>query len=431
MDVESKQTAQGDGFSMERSPNGGSPHEKGYDREDLGDDASGVTRERAADAVWRGAGLLWQRRRLIAGVTVAAAIASIAVALLLPRWYAAEARVLRSEGGMSLMGMVDRATGGLGSLFGGGGDYVRYLAILTSRSMMERVVEEFDLVEVYELTDEPNAEALAVATLAGNNVAFEVDIEFDYLAVRAFDQDPERAAAMANFIVAELNEENARLSSQSARESRVFIEQRLNEAEADLDSIRSEIQAFQEENGVVQLESQAQAFMTSVASLRANVAEAEVRYQTLAQQYGPENPQVQAARDLLAAARRQVRSALSGSDELLPISMEDLPATSRRYAELMQAQLVQTEVIQTVYPLYEQALFQERSDASAVQVVDPAIPPLLPARPSRRVLVIGVTLSAFLLVCVFVFLHAGLWQRREQIARRLHKASRTYDHPLA
>ncbi len=406
MKVQTEETAHGDGLAFD---------------ETRSDEA---LRDRTSQVLWNGAGLLWQRRRFIVGVTALAAVAAIVLALLLPRWYAAEARVLRSEGGMSLLGMVDRATGGLSSLLGGGGgDYVRYLAILTSRTMMESVVEEFDLAEVYGLeADDGEVPAnLAVEVLA-QNVEFEVDVKFDYLAVRAYDRDPARAAAMANFIVDRLNRENARLSSQSARESRLFIERRLRQAEADLDSVRSEMQAFQEANGVVELESQAQAFMGSMAELRGRVAEAEVRYQTLAQQYGPDNAQVQAARAAMQAARRQISGALGGRDALMPVSMQELPAMTRRYAELLQAQLIQAQVIETIYPLYEQALFQERSEASAVQVVDEAIAPRQAARPSRRTIVLVTTLSAFLLACVFVFAHLWLWQNRAHLARRLREA---------
>ena len=402
MEIKTQETPHGDGLGLE-------------------DEAR---REKASDTLWNGIAILWQRRRFIAGVTALAAIISIVIALLMPKWYAGEARVLRSEGGMSLMGMMDRASGGISRLLGGGGgDYVRYLAILTSRTMMESVVDEFDLVKVYDIEadDGDDPTDLAVETLT-ENVEFDVDVEFDYLAVRAYDQDPERAAAMANFMVNRLNEENAQLSSQSARESRVFIERRLRRAESDLDSVRSEMQSFQEVNGVVELESQAQAFMSSMAELRGQVAQAEVRYQTLAQQYGPDNAQVQAARAAMQAARRQISGALGGQDAMLPVPMQQLPAMSRRYAELLQAQLIQAQVIQTIYPLYEEALFQERSEASAVQVVDDAIAPRMAARPSRRMIVIGTTLSVFLLACVFVFAHLWLWQNRTYLARRLHEA---------
>ena len=380
-------------------------------------------RQQASATMWHVIAVLWHRRRFIAGITAIATVIAVTIALLMPKWYAAEARVLRSEGGMSLLNMADRATGGLSRLLGGsGGDYVRYLAILTSRSMMEGVVDEFDLVRVYGLEDAENPVGFAVEELT-DNVEFVVDPEFDYLAVRAYDKDPEQAAAMANFMVAQLNEENTRLSSQSARESRVFIEQRLRQAEADLDSVRSEVQSFQEANGLVELESQAEAFMSSMAEMKGQVAQAEVQYQTLAQQYGPDNPQVQAARAAVQAARRQVSSALGGQDSLLPVSMRDLPAMTRRYAGLMQEQLIQAQVIETIYPLYEQALFQERSEASAVQVVDTAVPPIRAARPSRRLIVLVTLISAFLLTAVFVIAQAWLDQNYRGLAQRFDEAA--------
>lgn len=399
MNIRTEETTHGDGASVTSPP---PSHER---------------------TLWDALGVVYRRWKFIAVVTIAAAIISVVIAFLLPKWYAAEARVLQPEGGSisMLSGIAGSVGGGLGSLLGGGsGEYTRYLAILTSRSLLEDVVEEFDLARVYDLEDSETPLYAAINKLR-DNVEFEVNSEFLFLAVRAYDKDPERAAAMANYMVAALNEEHARLSSQSARQSRVFIERRLNEAQTDLDSVRSVIQDFQEEHGVVELESQAQAFMSSVAELKGSVAQLEVRYQTLARQYGPDNPRVEAAREALATARAQVAGALGGRDALLPISMQSLPALSRRYAELMQSQLTQGRIIETIYPIYEQAQFQEKSDAVAVQVVDEAVAPVLAARPSRRLVAVLGTLSAFFFVVVYVFAEAWLRWNRDRLSVRLQQ----------
>lgn len=404
MEIRTEDSAYGDGLSASPSSEQPSP----------------------ASPLWYAAGVLVRRWKFIAAVTVVAAVFSIAIALLLPKWYAAEARVLQPEGGglSMLSGLTGSIGGGLGSLLGGeGGGYTRYLAILTSRSLMEDVAEEFDLVRVYEFGDSETPLIDATEHLRAN-VEFEVNPEFLFLAVRAFDQDPERAAAMANHMVDALNEEHARLSSQSARQTRIFIEDRLHSAQADLDSVRAELQAFQEEHGVVELEAQAQAFMTSMAELKGDAAQLEVTYQTLARQYGPDNPQVQAAREALIAAQAQVRNALGGRDALLPVSMRSLPALTRRYAELMQAQLTQARILETIYPIYEQAQFQERNDAVAVQVVDEAVPPVLAARPSKRSIVVVATATAFLLAVLFVLAQALWRQHYATFAHRLQQATR-------
>ena len=83
---------------------------------------------------------LYEGRRLVAAVTVAATIMAVIIALLLPRQYASEARLLKPEsgGGLSIGGLLSGAAGAVGGLLTGGGEYSRYLTILTSRSMMEQ-----------------------------------------------------------------------------------------------------------------------------------------------------------------------------------------------------------------------------------------------------------------------------------------------------
>ncbi|MEM1041293.1 MAG: lipopolysaccharide biosynthesis protein [Bacteroidota bacterium] len=414
MDVETRETRLGE----PRLGNGSTPPST----------VPASTRERSEQALWSAAGLLYQRRRLIAGVTAVAAVGSILLALLLPRYYAAEARVLQPEGGaLSVLSGLVGGPGGLGGLLGvGGGEYTRYLAILNSDGMKTSVVDAFDLVQVYETDDSETPEFDAMMRLS-KNVEFDVDPEFLSLAVRAYDRDPERAARMANFMVERLNEVHTRLTSENAGQTRSFIEIRLAEAEADLDSVRAELQTFQEEHGVVELETQAQVFMEGMAVARASVAETEVAYQTLLSQYGSDNPQVRTAREALRAARGQVQGALSGRDALLPVAMGELPALTRRYAELIQGQLIQAEIIETVYPIYEQARIQEMNETDAVQVLDAAVPPIQPARPSRRFIVIVSTLSGFVLAVSFVLLLA--WWRRHYpyVAERLRRAAANAD----
>ena len=95
------------------------------------------------ERLWWAASVLYARRWLIAAVTVLAAVASVLIALSLPKWYQAEARVLLPKGGLSAGSLLNSIAPGVGSLLGGGGGYTRYLAILTSRSMMDDVVERF------------------------------------------------------------------------------------------------------------------------------------------------------------------------------------------------------------------------------------------------------------------------------------------------
>lgn len=378
-------------------------------------------------AAWKAVAVLLHRWRVIAGATGLAVLLAVVVALTLPRDYAAEARVLRpTQTGLGmLLGLNEGTPGALGRLLGGGGgDYSRYLAILHSRSLREEVVNRFDLMRVYGVTDASHPMEVALQRL-DRNLAFPVSIEFGHLSVVAYDREAERAAAMANFIVEELNRRHSAMTSDNARLTRVFIEQRLSEARRTIDSLQAAMQAFQERHGVVELESQAQAFMTVMAAQSARIAELEIRYRTLLQQYGPDHPQVIAARNAGAAARQQLQGALGGSEAVLPLALRDMPAASRQYAHLLQELLIQRQVMETIYPLFEQARFQEMSETRAVQVLDHAVVPAQPARPSRRLIVLVTAISAVFAAAMAVLAQHWVRENRAHLTMRLRRPVRS------
>jgi uncharacterized protein involved in exopolysaccharide biosynthesis len=377
---------------------------------------------RAADDVWLAVGTLFRWRRFILGVTALIAVVAIVVSLLLPKWYEASARVLPPESG-SGGGLAAALLKGPGSaasaLFGGaGGDYARYLAILSSRRVLESVVEEFDLVTVYELEDGPHPHEDAIATLE-DLVDFPVDNDYEFLSVVVLDQDPERAADMANYMVRRLNDINSELASQNAANYRQFVEMRYDEANAALDSVLDATQAFQKRYGVLDLDVQTQAYFDNLATLQANVTLAEIEYEALRAQFGADNPQVQARREVSQAAARKVRSVLEGREAVLPIAQDEMSDVARDFIDLKREAVVQAQILEAIAPLYEQARFDEEKVVEAVQVVDPAVPPARKAKPKRAVVVITITVTGFLLAVLFVLIYSW-WQRRHTyVAHRL------------
>ncbi|NNF58365.1 MAG: lipopolysaccharide biosynthesis protein [Rhodothermaceae bacterium] len=378
---------------------------------------------RGQEAFWWTLRTLLRHRWLIIGLTFLAGIGSIAISLMLPVWYRAETRVLLPEGGdSSMLSMLNEVAPGAAALIGGSsGEYTRYLSILTSRTLLDRTVERFNLVEVYETTETEDPRGNAIKMLI-ENFEYNVALDFDYLGVAMLDQDPERAALMANFMVDELNRTNTRLTAANARQNREFIEGRLALAEAQLDSAQTELQVFQEQSGVLDVELQGGAFYAALADARAQVTELEIEYGALRRQYGDENPGVEAARDALTEARASLNTLQSGGDAILPVPMGSLPEVGRRYANLYQEVVTQGRIIEVVRPLLEQARFQEDREAKAVQVLDPAIPPMRKAKPKRAYIVIAATFSVLLLACVFVLARAWWRIHAAEIAQQLREA---------
>ncbi len=377
---------------------------------------------RAQERLWWAAAVVWRRRWWIVAAAVVAAVVAAAVVVQIPNRYRAETRVLLPDSGSGLAALLGRSSSAAATLLGGGsGGFSRYLAILTARTTYETVVERFALTEVYNTGEEPDPVAAAVQELSGRT-QFDASLDFDYLAVRVLDEDPQRAAQMANTFVEILNRDNTRLSQESASTYRLYLGQRLERAQTDLDSVLAETQTFQERYGVVQPETQGAAFVESLAAAARGVAEAEVAYEAIRSELGDENPQTRTAAAALATARRQQARLMDGSGAVMPVPIGQLPTVGRRYAELQQGLTIQGEILKELQPLYEQALLAERRESDAVQVIDEAVPPAKKAEPFRTLIVLGTGLSAGLLVLVLVLAVAIVRRGAPVVAARLRAA---------
>lgn len=376
----------------------------------------------ASETWWEMLSALYRRRRLIVAVTGVVATLSVVIALLLPNWYQASTRlVLPSKSGSGALSaaMLSDLPTAAQSLLGGGviGTYQRHLTLLHSRTLHEAAVDSFDLARVYE-TEEAEFPTQAAIDILRENVEFVVDEEYDFLSVRVMDRDPERAAEIANFFVRGLNQLNTKLSTESAGSYRYFIGERYHETEAQLDSVLNRLQDFQSEHGVMDFEQQAPFFFENVAAMRLNMMQAEVAYQRLISEYGENNSAVRSARQALSTARQQYEAALEGEEALLPIAQSDMPKVARQMFDLEKEKRVLLRILEYMRPLYEEARFDEMRDVAAVQVVDPAVPPVEKAWPHRAVICVAMTLSGFLLVVLYV-LATSIWtQRKDDVARR-------------
>ena len=170
--------------------------------------------------------------RLVLLICVPIVLGTAALSLVMTKTYRATASVV-------LPGSTQGADLGLaGSLLSGGeGALLRkmmdvgnvtdfYVGILKSRVVLDALVDRFNLMQIYEC---PDCRWQAVAQLQENS-----DIkagEEGIVQVSVIDEDPARAAAIANAYVEELDRQNKRLSAGQATSKRLFLENRLKEIE--------------------------------------------------------------------------------------------------------------------------------------------------------------------------------------------------------
>lgn len=375
-----------------------------------------------SEAFWAFFRALLKKRWLIIGVTGFFGAASVVISLFLSNWYLAETRLLipgQTSSGL-LSGVISGRLGsGASSLLGGLiSDYQQQLAILDSRTVKQRVVEEFNLIEVYDLADSDAPMKYAIEELEGN-VEFVVDNEYNYLSVQAYDKDPQRAADMANFFVSELNRVGIDLSTRTAREYRYTVERRYQSFEDSLAIVMQTTRTLQEETGVLDLPTQVAAFAEALAEWRTQIFVSEVELGNLRFLYGDSHSQTRAAQRAVDQAWQSYNKAWEGQERVMPVAQDILPEVAHRFVELQTEALIWRTLLEFARPVLEEARLEEERAAESVQVLDPAIPPVEKARPWRAAICVISTFSGFLLSILYVLI-SGWWKKNHTlIAERL------------
>jgi len=184
--------------------------------------------------------VIYKYKWMIMGITILAMTATAALSLSRPRMYQASTSIvpptgMRSPGGLAselgsagsslLRGMLGVGDGSLSDM---------YMGILKSRAVSDALIDRFDLMTVNQQVV-PRMDARKA--LNKNTRIHASDEGIVHITVE--DRDPNRAAALSNAYVEELDLQNKRLSGNQTTSKRVFLENRLEEIQEELSKIEN------------------------------------------------------------------------------------------------------------------------------------------------------------------------------------------------
>lgn len=359
---------------------------------------------------WR---VLKKRKSLIAVIVSAAFIGSIIVSLMLPKSYRASTSILpQQEEGILGAAMASRLTagaaGGLaGSLMGLKSASDLWVRILKSQSVTDSIIERFGLKKGDGDTIENARQGLEGRVEIKNS-------KEQIITIAVSDRDPVMAAKIANAFVEELDRVNRGLVMTGGQRTRVFLEKRLTEANAELARLENATRGFQERSGVVKLDEQSKVIIEAIGLVKAQVIAKDVELQTLRSYATNENPEVSLRKTELEELRKKQRELEQGKvNNGIFIPTSNLPKLSAQYARLVRDLKVQEALFELLMQQYELSKIQEAKDSPTVQVLDVAKPPEKKSRPRRSLIVIATTFLASCGAIVFAFLLELLERRRE------------------
>lgn len=354
-----------------------------------------------------------KRKKMILGVTLAFAVITAVISLIMPKIYRAEARILPPEQNSSMTSqLISQFAGGLsgiaGGIIGAGTSSDLYAGMLRSRTIKDRIIERFDLMNLYDVEYPEDARK----ELDGNTDIVS-DKKSNFIVVSVEDHEPKRAADMANAFIEELKNLAKGLAISEAAQRRLFFEEQLKDAKEALIKAEDAMQGFQERTGALKMEDQAKAVIEGIADLRARIALTEVEIRVMKSFSTENNPDLQKAEEALKGMKAELKKleekgAGSGHDTLMPTGK--MPEVGTEYIRKLRELKYHETLYELLAKQYEIAKIDEAKDAVLIQVIDKAIPPKKRARPKRTLMVITATLTGFFLAVLAAFFKE-VWER--------------------
>jgi capsule polysaccharide export protein KpsE/RkpR len=272
----------------------------------------------------------------------------------------------------------------------------------------DNLIRQFDLQKLYrDRRMEDTRKDL------GAHTSISVDRKSQIISVTATDSSPQRAAALAQAYLEELNSLVAELSTSSARRERIFLEGRLQAVSQGLEAAEKDFSQFASKNTAIDVKEQGKAMVEAAAMLQGQLIAAQSQYEGLREIYTDINPRVRTVKARVDELQRQLEK-LGGKGESATIvssqsgdsmypSIRKLPLLGVTYADLYRRTKIQEAVLETLTKEYEMAKVQEVKEIPMVKVLDKANIPDKKSFPPRLLFVfLGTALGLALAVTLIL-----------------------------
>jgi uncharacterized protein involved in exopolysaccharide biosynthesis len=345
-----------------------------------------------------------KRWRMIAAIILSVTVVSTVFTLFMPNLYTAKSMIIPGDDDKGGMGALMSQLGGLAGLAGVGGSKSTgdlYVTMLKSEALKDQLIDRFKLMDVYKTQFRTNVyAALDTSTLIA------LGKKDGVIVIMVDNKDPKWAADLANGYVEELGKLTTRLNMASAGNNRSFYEKRLLDAKSDLIKAEDALKEFQSKNKVVSVTDQAQAAISAIAQLKAQLATQEVQLVVLQRQFTDSSQEVKAAKASISKLRTQL-SGLEGKSSgssSIP-SVGNVPQLGQEYLRLMREYKIQEAVFEMLTKQSEFTQLSESKDVPSFQVLQKATVPEKKSKPVRKkIVLIAGFVASFLSILAAFFL---------------------------
>lgn len=377
---------------------------------------------------------LWRYRWLVIGITGAAAAGIIALCVVslllppeknpLPNEYTASATILVRKGTANdLSASIRAALGITGSPSDPGTEFDNsafLLMLLQSRTFMDRIIDEFDLVKRYRITEEVKTQSRkslqSRLRLDNNKASGSIGISYR-------DWDPLFARNLTNRMIDLLSNWYSENQGSSNQQKKQLLDEKIKEVKAQVDKLEARRKELQKDYAALTPQDAGASEASDLAALRSQLILKEIDIKNLESVASPDDPKL--------AQLQQERQDISDLIDTVQKGMTETADSSGESRFVPEAQVafnaltteldVQKKIYNTLSHQSEVLKLTPEAEPP-FQVMELAEVPDAKSGPQRARLVAEVVIAAFVVSAALALLLNGIARLGKRTPRPPHPA---------
>lgn len=368
--------------------------------------------------------VLAKQRKLVIFITLLAALGAVIYAMLAPFYWKSTATIIPVSDSDAIGGfstnLLDMVGGGLIKTQKSE-QAVDFIAVMKSRTFREKVIEKFDLIPYFKITKPyEHARELALFKLQNSMMRLVYDQESYIISISAESRSKTMSREIVEYYLQELESYNLENRMSKGRLKREFLEAQVDSHMADVDSLALVLRDFQTQNKSIALDQQTEAMVNMYGETVTRYMQAEIEYELAAQQYAESSPIVQELAAKKALLSSKVKELENSHTSLTPdylIQIDKIPDLNMQLGILMVNVEIKKKIIEYLYPQFELAKLEELKDMPSFQVIDAPREAGMRSKPKRAILVVIISLAAFIFACVLAIIVNALQSNADQVQK--------------
>ena len=316
-------------------------------------------------------------------------IIAIGILLILPEWYRSTAVVISEEQGnqLNVTSVAMSNLGFAGGLFGQNEETLRYIRYLKSRTISDKVINEFDLMAKWD-----KKYRAKIYEKLNEDISF-VDNEDASISISVvFKKDPQMAANIANFYVSELQNMIKNFKNNYVE----YVSTIYKDQNEKLFQIETKFGEFQKETGIYSLDAQSEFAFQTLTEFELQRMQLEIQRDIYRNSSGGNDPRINELESQINITTDKIMDYRS-SNKYSNIPVDKLSEQGIEYMRQYRDLMVQEQIVQFLAVEFEQAKLSNQKEEIKLNVIDHAVPADYKYKPKRASSLILILLVSGLL----------------------------------